>query len=263
MHKLLKAKTLHDPSISQYLEYFELNAGPWDRLNDEKVFLPVEKLELPPCPQHPPPGANFYPQDMSKEEFHAFETSNPEASGFYSIVTRNKDGKLTTIPYSEAYKDILVDASKNLTTAASLLPDTNPTLKTFLSSRSSALLSNSYQQSDKDWVSVNWRTSNIEVTYGPYEVYTDKLLNQKAAVEAFISIIDHVSTEKLVVYSSYLQELEDHLPIDERMRNGNVGEAPPIIVVDQVFSAGDVAGPKTAAYNLPNDEDVIKVRSIF
>jgi hypothetical protein len=56
-----------------------------------------------------------------------------------------------------------------------------------------------------------------------------------------------------------LQELEDHLPIDPKYRNPRLGAASPIRVVNEVFSSGEGnSGVQTAAFNLPNDERVVK-----
>jgi len=43
--------------------FAELNYGPWDRLEGDKPFMKGVGAK--------PPGANFYPRDMSKEEFEA------------------------------------------------------------------------------------------------------------------------------------------------------------------------------------------------
>ncbi len=59
--------------------------------------------------------------------------------------------------------------------------------------------------------------------------------------------------------SAHLQELENALPIDPRYRNPKLGALAPIRVVNVVFAAGDGnRGVQTAAFNLPNDERVIR-----
>ena len=58
---------------------------------------------------------------------------------------------------------------------------------------------------------------------------------------------------------SELQGLENALPIDPGLRNPKLGALAPIRVVNVVFSAGDGnRGVQTAAFNLPNDERVVK-----
>ena len=99
----------------------------------------------------------------------------------------------------------------------------------------------------------------IEPTIGPYEVYEDEWFNYKAAFEAFITVRDEAETKKLQTFSAQLQELENALPIDPKYRNPKLGALAPIRVVNVVFAAGDGnRGVQTAAFNLPNDERVVR-----
>jgi hypothetical protein len=99
----------------------------------------------------------------------------------------------------------------------------------------------------------------IEPTIGPYEVYEDEWFNYKAAFEAFITLRDDLETKKLEAFGSQLQGLENALPIDPKYRNPKLGALAPIRVVNVVFTAGDAnSGVQTAAFNLPNDERVLK-----
>src|SRR5438046_6666249 len=99
----------------------------------------------------------------------------------------------------------------------------------------------------------------IDVTIGPYETYEDELFGYKAAFEAYVTLRDDAETAKLKKFSQYLQEIEDHLPIDPKYRNPKLGAASPIRVVNEVFSSGEGnSGVQTAAFNLPNDERVVK-----
>ena len=101
--------------------------------------------------------------------------------------------------------------------------------------------------------------ASIEPTIGPYEVYEDEWFNFKAAFEAFITIRDEAESKKLQVFSSELQGLENALPIEPSLRNPKLGALAPIKVVNVVFTAGDAnRGVQTAAFNLPNDERVVK-----
>src|SRR4029077_6607073 len=98
-----------------------------------------------------------------------------------------------------------------------------------------------------------------EPTFGPYEVYEDELFNYKAAFEAFITVRDEAESAKLQKFSGLLQDVEDHLPIDPKHRNPKLGALAPIVVVNEIFAAGDAnRGVQTAAYNLPNDERVTR-----
>ena len=98
----------------------------------------------------------------------------------------------------------------------------------------------------------------IDVTIGPYETYSDGVFGYKAAFEAFVNLRDDAETAKLAKFGQYLQELEDHLPIDAKYRNPKIGALSPIRVVNVAFTSGEAnSGVQTAAYNLPNDERVI------
>ena len=133
---------------------------------------------------------------------------------------------------------------------------TEPTLQAFLTARADAFLSNDYYASDVAWMAID---GAIEPTIGPYEVYEDEWFNAKAAFEAFITIRDDAETKRLQAFSDHLQELENNLPIDPACRNPSLGALSPIRVVNVVFAAGDGnRGVQTAAFNLTNDERVIK-----
>ncbi len=116
--------------------------------------------------------------------------------------------------------------------------------------------SNDYYDSDVKWMELD---ATIEPTIGPYEVYEDEWFNYKAAFEAFITVKDKTESDKLQHFAGSLQEIENNLPIDAKYRNPKLGALAPIVVVNTVFSAGDGnRGVQTAAFNLPNDERVIR-----
>jgi len=233
------------------LHYFYINDGPWSRLDEKKPFI-----EGVPEKPH---GANYYPEDMTKEEFNTWLQSLPEAekqkaTGFFHLIRRGPDKKLTIVPYSQAYKDVLEPAAKLLREAAALT--TNATLRDFLNKRADAFGSDDYYASDVAWMDLD---SPIDVTIGPYETYEDELFSYKAAFEAYVTLRDDAETEKLAKFSGHLQELENNLPIDPRYRNPKLGAASPIRVVNLVFGSGEGnSGVQTAAFNLPNDERVVK-----
>ena len=231
------------------LHYFLLNKGPWSRLDHDDAFFPG----APPKPEQ----ANFYPTDASKpdvEEWLATLSGSQKtfATGFYSTIRRNAEGKLIAVPYSFEYQSELAHAARLLREASALT--SQPTLKSFLDKRAQAFLTNDYYDSDVAWMELD---ASIEPTIGPYEVYEDEWFNYKAAFEAFITVRDEEETGKLARFGSELQEIENNLPIDARYRNPKLGSLAPIRVVDVVFSAGDGnRGVQTAAFNLPNDERI-------
>ena len=236
----------------QRLHYFYINDGPWSRLDSNEPFIEG-------VPREKPPQANYYPDDMTKDEFNAWvqtlsEADKQKATGFFYLIRRGADKKLTIVPYSQAYKDILDPAAKLLREAAALT--TNATLKNFLNKRADAFASDDYYASDVAWMDLD---APIELTIGPYETYEDELFSYKAAFEAYVTLRDEAETAKLAKFSSHLQELENNLPIDPRYRNPKLGAASPIRVVNEVFGSGEGnSGVQTAAFNLPNDERVVQ-----
>src|SRR5262249_5311783 len=132
---------------------------------------------------------------------------------------------------------------------------TEPTLKTFLNKRADAFLSNDYYDSDVAWMELK---GAIEPTIGPYEVYEDELFNFKAAFESYVTVQDEAETAKLQKFAGELQDIETTLPIEPKHRNPKLGALAPIVVVNEIYAAGDGnRGVQTAAFNLPNDEHVV------
>jgi peptidase M49-like protein len=252
-NEALRQKLEADKSVvgRQRLHYFMINKGPWSRIDSNEPFIEG----VPPKPLH----ATYYPDDMSKEEFNNWVAGlsleeKEKATGFFYLIRRGDDGKLKTVSYSEAYAEFLKPAAQLLHEAATLA--TNKTLKDFLSKRADAFSSNDYYQSDVAWMDLN---APIDVTIGPYETYEDGLFSYKAAFEAYVTLRDEGESAKLAKFSQYLQELENNLPMDARYRNPKLGAASPIRVVNEVFSSGEGnSGVQTAAFNLPNDERVVK-----
>ncbi len=240
--------TGNNPDNKILLDCFKLYYGPFDRLTQDAPFINLNEKK--------PLGANFYPVDMSKEEFETWINDHPEDeesfTGTFTVIER-KGNKLIAIPYSETYHDLLEPAAKLLKEAAEITE--NESLKKYLNSRADAFLNNDYYQSDIDWMDLKDHT--IEVVIGPYEVYEDNLFGYKAAFESFITIVDPVESEKLGKVKKYLQEMELNLPIPKEHKNLNRGSDSPIVVVQEVFTSGDTkAGVQTTAFNLPNDERV-------
>jgi peptidase M49-like protein len=232
------------------LHCFLLNKGPWDRLDQNTPFVPGAPAK--------PAAANFYPAGATRDEVEAWMNgltgkAKDAASSFFTTIRRDSKG-LTSVPYSLEYQGELARAADLLRDAARLTAE--PTLKAFLAARADAFISNDYFASDVAWMELD---GAIEPTIGPYEVYEDEWFNLKAAFEAFITMRDDAETKKLLGFADHLQELEDHLPIDPKYRNPKLAALSPIRVVNVVFAAGDGnRGVQTAAFNLPNDEGVLR-----
>ena len=250
-----------DPSMlgKARLNYFWINKGPWSDIDGFKPFLPD-------VPAIKPPGANFYPENMSKEAFDRWVAQlspkdQEDAKSFFTIIrwaenSASPANNLHAIPYSRAYADDLTQAAGLLREAAALTD--NDSLKKFLTLRADAFLSNDYYASDMAWMDLD---ASLDITIGPYETYQDKLFGYKAAFEAYVNLRDDAETAKLSAFTAHLQEIENNLPLDPQYRNPKLGAAAPIRVVDEILSAGDGAhGVQTAAYNLPNDDRVVQAK---
>jgi len=250
LHKKLEA----DKSAvgRQRLHYFLINDGPWSRLDENEPFIAG-------VPSVKPPHANFYPDDVTKDEFNSWlaglsDSEKEKATGYFYTIRRDAGGKLMSVPYNEEYREFLEPAAKLLREASALT--TNQTLKDFLSKRADAFSSNDYYASDVAWMDLK---GPIDVTIGPYETYEDELFGYKAAFEAYVTLTDAAESAKLQKFSQHLQELENNLPLDARYRNPKLGASSPMRVVNEVFASGEGNnGVQTAAFNLPNDERVVK-----
>jgi hypothetical protein len=241
------------------LHYFWINKSPWSEIDGYKAFIPG-------VPARKSPGANFYPEDVTKAQLETWFAALPEdeqqkAKGFFSVIRwktqesgKKSDRILEAVPYGDAYKDDLTRATALLREAAGLTD--NESLKKFLATRADAFLSNDYYESDMAWMDLD---APLDITIGPYETYNDELFGYKAAFEVYVNLRDEQESAKLSAFTKYLQKIEDNLPIDAQYRNPKIGAAAPMRVVDEIISAGDGAhGIQTAAYNLPNDDRVVQ-----
>jgi hypothetical protein len=253
--KLFELVEDRSPLGQARLRYFLVNKGPWSRLDHNRPFLPGISAEKPG-------EANFYPAGASKADVERWigtlsEAERVKARGFFTTIRRTAPGSASPfqlVPYSLEYQGELGQAARLLRDAAALTAQ--PALKRFLETCAAAFLSDDYYASDVAWMEIDGR---IEPTIGPYEVYEDEWFNYKAAFEAFITLRDDTETAKLHKFGAQLQDIENHLPIDPSLRNAALGALAPIRVVNVVFTAGDGnRGVQTAAFNLPNDERVIR-----
>jgi len=232
--------TIKDPDTKRFAE---INYGAWDRLGDNKPFVNGfgEK----------PLGANFYPADMTKEEFEKLTDKNK--TSLYTVIQRNEDKSLKVVWFHELFKDQLQKASDLLLKAAALAE--NAGFKKYLELRAKALITSDYYASDMAWMDM--KTSNIDFVVGPIENYEDALYGYKAAFESFILIKDIAWSKKLERFAKLLPDLQKQLPVDDKYKKETPGADSDMNVYSAVFYAGDCnAGGKTIAINLPNDEKV-------
>jgi hypothetical protein len=235
-----------DPDTRRFVE---INYGPWDRLDDLKPFVSGVGAK--------PPGANFYPSDMTKSQFEAAASASPDAAkqlkSLYTLVTRPSGGGLVAVPYHEAFAAPLKAAAGKLREAARLAD--NPGLRKYLELRAQALTTDEYRASDMAWLDM--KTNTVDVVIGPIETYEDRLFGYKAAYEAYVLVKDKEWSRRLARYAVLLPELQKGLPVAETYKKEKPGSDSDLNVYDVLYYAGDSnAGGKTIAINLPNDEEV-------
>lgn len=231
---------ISDPKVRLFAK---MNYGPRDRLGGDKPFLEGYGEK--------PKGAQFYPTDMSKEEFEKSSLKNKKS--LYSLIQRDSSGVLKSVPYSTAYKKELTKVAELLRRAARLAKDTG--FKNYLQLRAKALLSNSYKESDFAWMDM--KSNDVDVVIGPIENYEDQLFAYRAAFEAYVLIKDKVWSQRLEKYVQYLPELQKKLPVPAKYKQETPGTSSDLNAYDVIYYAGHSrAGAKTIAINLPNDEEV-------
>ncbi len=223
------------------MEYIRINYGPWDRLRGNEAFV----AGVGPKPA----GANFYPRDMSKEEFEAADL--PDKRSQYTLIRRGENGKLISIWYHERWRDLLSKSAKLLEEAAILAE--SQAFRKYLLLRSEALLSDDFIPSDRAWLLMD--DNLLDLVIGPIETYEDELFGYKAAYEAYVLIKDKEWSKRLQKFASYLPYLQKALPVADEYKQEEPGTSAQLNAYDAVFYAGNSnAGSKTIAINLPNDE---------
>ncbi|MGV0847047.1 dipeptidyl-peptidase 3 family protein [Empedobacter falsenii] len=234
---------LMDETKGEAKEYAKINYGPWDRLNNEAPFINGIGAK--------PAGATFYPIDMTKEEFE--QANIKDGKSPYSIIRRNREGKLYSIPYNENFKNQLSKAAEYLTKASELAEDAG--LKKYLKLRAAALMSDDFYASDLAWMDM--KNANIDMVVGPIENYEDQLFGYKTSYSAYILVKDIEWSKKLAKFVQYLPELQKNLPVSANYKKEVPGTDSDLNAYDVVYYAGDCnAAGKTIAINLPNDEKV-------
>ncbi|RED93407.1 peptidase M49-like protein [Marinoscillum furvescens DSM 4134] len=232
--------TLEDEATRKFTQ---INYGPWDRLQNNEPFI----AGVGPKPA----GANFYPADMTKEEFEAADLEDKKS--LYTFLRRDENGDLMTVPYRTMFAEEVAAASALLLECADIAEDEG--LKNYLKLRAEALLTDEYQPSDMAWMDM--KSNGIDVVIGPIENYEDALYNYKAAHEAYVLVKDKSWSERLSKYAAFLPELQRGLPVAAAYKAEKPGSDADLNAYDVVYYAGDCnAGSKTIAINLPNDEEV-------
>lgn len=227
--------------------FAEINYGPWDRLNNNEPF--VEGIGEKPL------GANFYPKDMTTEEFE--KLANPAKASLYTLIQRDENNQLIVVPYSVAYKEQLTKASALLLQAAALAE--NSGLKNYLQLRAKALITDNYYESDLAWMDM--KDNHIDFIIGPIENYEDQLFGYKTSFESFILVKDREWTDKIQHIATLLPKLQKSLSVPDAYKAEIPASTSDLGVYDAIYYAGDCnAGSKTIAINLPNDPQVQKLK---
>ncbi len=233
-------KGIADPRMR---EFAELNYGPWDRLADNAPFIAGVGPK--------PPGAQFYPRDMTREEFE--KANLPNSRSEYTLLRRDAKGALQVVPYHVEYREAVDKAAAKLEEAAKLADDTG--LKNYLLLRAQALRTDDYRASDRAWLDM--KSNRIDIVIGPIETYEDALFGYKAAYESYTLIKDMEWSARLSRYTAMLPELQRGLPVPDAYKAEKPGSDSDLNAYDVVYYAGDCnAAGKTIAINLPNDEQV-------
>lgn len=223
--------------------YAQVNYGPWDRLNGNAPFMDGVGAK--------PKGANFYPPDMTKEEFEQLDLE--DKTSLYTFIRRDTSGQLITIPYHQQFQKQVNQAAYQLAQASQVTED--PEFAHYLKLRAEALLNDEYQPSDMAWLDM--KENVLDVVIGPIENYEDQLFGYKAAHECFILVKDQEWSKRLEHYAQFLPELQENLPVDKAYKTESPGRDVQLNAYDVIYYAGDCnAGSKTIAINLPNDEEV-------
>lgn len=229
-----------DPDMKRFIE---INYGPWDRLAGNEPF--IEGVGSKPA------GANFYPKDITKEEFEASTLDDKQS--LYTFLRRDEQGQLMTVPYREMFPKQVQRVSDLLLKASELAEDEG--FKKYLTLRADAILSDEYQASDFAWMDM--KRNMVDVVIGPIENYEDAMYNYKTSHEAYVLIKDMDWSERLAKYAGYLPELQEGIPVPQQYKKEKPGENADLNAYDVVYYAGECnAGSKTIAINLPNDEEV-------
>ena len=241
------------PDGRERLHYFLINKGPWSRLDHDEPFVPG----APPKPE----GANFYPAGATKAEIEKWIQSLPEAeraraTGFFTVVRRAANGQLHARPVQPRVSERA--GARGRAAARGRRPvGRADARRRFSRSARDAFLSNDYYDSDVAWMELK---GAIEPTIGPYEVYEDEFFNYKAAFESFITVRDDVEIGQAARSSA--ASCRTSRTCCRSIRSiaiPKLGGLAPLVVVNDVFAAGDAnRGVQTAAFNLPNDERVLR-----
>ena len=232
------------------------------------------------------PGKGVYPEDLSKEEFHAIltkminEGKTEEVKKILtqrSVVERNGD-ELVGIDYIEKFKEDFAKMANEIEKAAET--STNTDFNEYLRLQAKALreadpMLDAY--ADKKWAALQDTPLEFTITRENYDdemtctIAENKDLSElleqngiKATPKDFlggrVGIVNKKGTEALMAIKQYLPILAQNMPFSDEYEqniNPNQDAKQTMVDVDLVAVTGDVGayrGGITLAENLPNDD---------
>lgn len=232
------------------------------------------------------PGKGVYPEDLTKEEFHAILTkmlNDGKAEEVKKILTQRSvvercGDELVGIDYIDKFKEDFAKMADELDKAAET--STNTDFNEYLKLQAKALrtpdpMLDAY--ADKKWATLQDTPLEFTITRENYEdEMTGTIVENKDLTELLekhgispipkdflggrVGIVNKKGTEALMAIKQYLPTLAKNMPYaDEYEQNiSTEGDAKQTMVdVDLVAVAGDVGayrGGITLAENLPNDD---------
>lgn len=259
---------------------YRLFQGPIATTLDNKrlPFLPVSE---------PPPGKNVYPADLTKQEYDDYLAAHPDQRAAlthlrsvvrradkasldrdiaklreHAVLEANHPGLLERLetlakspdravlyaaPYSLAYADEMVRASRLLHEAADAVTGDDEEFARYLRNRARDLLSDDYESGDAAWITGRFKNLNAQI--GAYETYDDELSGTRAFYAMNVLSRRKDDTEALMAGLKGIQAVEDSLPYDRKKR---IREDIPVGVYDIVADFGQSRGTNTATI-LPNE----------
>ena len=219
--------------------YAGINYGPWDRITG-KPFLAGFGDK--------PAGARFYPEDMSAEEFAAWD--DPYKCSPYTLVRRSADGSLETLWYHDAYKEYIGRIEGYLHRAADVT--IKESVRKYLLKMIEGLKTDDYYESDKAWLEMN--DSKMDLVIGPIEAVDDGLYGTKASYGAYVLLKNLPRTEELNALSARMPEYQKMLPGEAANHAFIPGAESDIFSCNVLYCSGYTnAGYKVIGINFPYD----------
>ncbi len=246
--RLRDEMTASRPDDDPVRRFYMMQAGPYDRLDHDAPFI----HGVPPKS----PGAGFYPDDLTADEFQRWIEAHPEdRESFLSpyTVIRREGEALVDVPYHAAYAEQVEPLAAALRRAADLAEDEG--FARCLRLKADAVLSDDYFDADTAWIKM--LGNEFDITIGPFEVYEDGLMGNKAAYEGSVEIVDREESARLEIYQQHLGQMEAHLPYDDRYKPQDPGLTATFSIVRDIYRGGFLrVGYQAVAASLPNDPRV-------